>query len=334
MYLHHGLECCLVDVGNARSGEWQTQYGAAFDAALDRELQQSPPDLVVALDPGPQDARRLRRIRSKGVKVAASVSRTGGLDASLCDTSLCDALFCHTNWLARQLRDSGAQAPVVLPPPVPADEVSPQKQEQVCVLFPPPSRENGLYFLLRLAEQLSLADADCPILVMSSATAESAGRNFINAGRAAGFDLSQYENILMADAGSLPGEIWSTAQVFVAPAPGRPPLTLIAESLVNGIPTVFSDRMAGEEALAGMSLSLPLPLDYTAETRAPLSAVAVESWVDAIIQLTTNADVHSAESEKARAAGRTFEPAALADRYAAFFEAVVDGQVTDEPRNE
>jgi cell wall assembly regulator SMI1 len=45
----------------------------------------------------------------------------------------------------------------------------------------------------------------------------------------------------------------------------------------------------------------------------------VEAWVDLIQRLTGDDAFYAAESEKARQAGRAFDPAILAPRYAAFF---------------
>jgi len=239
------------------------------------------------------------------------------------DARLYDSSLCHSEWLASRCAEVIPFRPVVLPPPVPGREVIPESLEPVCVTLIQPSRQNGLYLLLRLAEQLSLTRPDDPILALSSAGAETTGGDLLKAGRAAGFDLGQYKNILVADPAASPVAIWGPTQVFVAPSLSNPPVTLIAEALVNGIPPVVADRAAMPEILNGAGFALPLPLDYTLETRSPLPAAAAETWVDLIQRLTSDDAFYAAESEKARLAARAFDPAVLAPRYAAFFSDVL-----------
>ena len=77
--------------------------------------------------------------------------------------------------------------------------------------------------------------------------------------------------------------------------------------------------LGAPELLGGAGCVLPLPLDYTLETRAVLPTAAVESWVEAVVRLATDDELCGAESARAREAARAFDPAALAPRYAALF---------------
>jgi glycosyltransferase involved in cell wall biosynthesis len=308
-------------VGNCGAGEWETPHSRAFDVALDDELRQFQPHIAVVHGFSPAERKRHARIRSKGTKLVLTISGLPGQEIEEAAASLYDASLCHSEWLAARHAEATPFRPVVLPPPVPARDVIPESREPVCATLIYPSRENGLYLLLRLAEQLSLTRPDDPILTLSSG-AETAGQDLLKLGRAAGFDLGQYKNIMVADPAASPSEIWGPTQVFVAPVLANPPVTLIAEALVNGVPPVVGDRAAIPEILNGAGFALPLPLDYTLETRAPLPGTAVEAWVDLIQRLTGDDAFYAAESEKARQAGRAFDPAILAPRYAAFFSDV------------
>lgn len=323
-YLHGLVPCRLVDVGNCATGEWEAEHGRAFDMALDDELRQFQPQIAVVHGFDAADRKLHERVRAKGARLVLALSgmpRSGiGEQAGWYAASLC-----HSEWMAARWAEETPFRPAVLPPPVPGRDVVPESREPVCVTFIQPSRENGLYLLLRLAEQLSLARPDDPILALSTADAETTGGDLLKAGWAARFDLAQYKNIMVAEASS-PGAVWGPTQVFVAPALADPPVTMIAEALVNGIPPVTGDRALVPEILQGAGFVLPMPLDYTMKTREPLPAAAVEGWVDTIQRLTGDEPFYAAASEKAREAGRAFDPAVLAPRYAAWLSELWSGR--------
>jgi hypothetical protein len=178
------------------------------------------------------------RVRSKGAKLVLSVSSTSREEVAEDTVGLYDACFCHSEWLSA----ASPLRPTFLPPPTPVRDVIPESREPLCVTLIHPSRDNGLYLLLRLAEQLSLNRPEDPILALSSEGAETTGSDLLKMGRTAGFDLGQYKNIMMADPAASPGAIWGPTQVFVAPTLANPPATLIAEALVNGIPPIVGAR--------------------------------------------------------------------------------------------
>jgi glycosyltransferase involved in cell wall biosynthesis len=321
-YGHGSVDCRVVDVGISGIGEWESKWGRVFDLVLDREIQEFQPEVVVVPQGGTSDSKRHQRAKARGAKLFLSVAGTAHR-TSADQSALYDAAICQSCSLAETWSRSTTLKPTVLPPPVPREEVVSDRREPVCVAFPSPTRDSGVFLLLRLAEQLSLADGDRPILVLTSAGAGATGHSLLDAGRMAGFDLGQYENILMADPTARPKDIWAAAQVFVAPALSNPPVTLIAEAMVNGIPPLVGDRVDLGDILGGAGFTLPLPLDYGPETGSPLSAAAVEEWVDAIGKLTSDEGFYAAESEKARIAAKAFDPRMLASRYAAFFEEVM-----------
>ena len=322
IHYSHEVDCRLVDVGMCRPADWEAEHAQAYDVALDSELREFVPEIVVTGAPRSGEIRRFERIKARGHRMVLCLANAnaGAMDAKAL-LSLYSGILCQSHWIARQYPELNA---TVLRPPIPAQDIKPDTREPVCVLFPFPTRENGLYFLVRLAEQLSLADSDCPILVMTAAGAEAAGRNFLAAGRSAGFDLSQYSNIMLADPTAQPQEIWASAQVFVVPGLGNPPVSIISEALVNGIPTILSDRFADEEMLRNC-LTLPLPLDYGPETKVPLPASAVEPWTELILRLTSDAEFYEAEARRAREEAASFDPAVLAPHYDAFFRDVAEG---------
>src|SRR5262249_42012762 len=152
---------------------------------------------------GAADVRRRERARRRGVQSVVSLN-TPGATMPRDSTASFDATFCATEWLAADVQSRGFPRPVVLAPPVPAHEVVAAPREPLCTTLPPPSRNNGLYFLVRLAEQLSLARPDDPVLVLSSVGGTTLGESLIDSSRRAGFDLGQYPNIMVSDPAAAP----------------------------------------------------------------------------------------------------------------------------------
>jgi hypothetical protein len=327
---HHGsLPCRVVDVGRRRLSQWEPIHGHAFDSAFDDELRQFQPDIVLTYPGSPADFKRHARARRRSAAVVLALPdlRYLGFGPEL---SHYDASLCHSAWLAGQYRESTVLRPVTLPPPIPAAEVTPDSHDAACVTFIPPSYENGVLLLLRLAEQLSIDCPDLPILVLSQAGAETTGESLIEVGLSGGIDLRGYENIALSEPAASPKDVWEPTRLLVAPALGSPPTTWIAEALVNGIPPVVSDRCGLAEVLNGAGFALPMPLDYTPESRAPLPLAAVEEWVDLVLRLVTEEAFYAGESEKARRAAHVFQPETLAPRYARFFTAAEAGRPFDE----
>ena len=328
-YRHGQLPCRVIDVGNRRLSQWEAVHGKAFDAAFDDELRQFEPDVVFTYPNSPADFQRHARARRHDARIVVSLVDERCLTAPPDALAVYDAALAHGAWQAERHAESTALRPVVLPPPVPEADVVPEAREPVCVTFIHPSYQHGACLLLRLAQQLSLDRPEQPILVLAPGAAESTGEGLIEAGLAAGFDLRQHENILVSEPARNPREVWALTQVLVAPALAHPPVTQVAEALVNGIPPVVGDRAGMDLALNGAGFVLPLPLDYTEETRTALPLTAVEPWIDLVERLCDDESFYAGESERARRAAAALAPAALAPRYAAFFRSVAEGRRYD-----
>lgn len=320
-YQHEAASCRVIDVGASGTAAWEKEWGHLFDSVLDRELREFQPHIVVVPDEG-VNPKRCARAKAKGAKLVLTVSRVQSVE----ETSLYDAAICQSQWLADNWRGPATLKPAALPPPIPPREVISEQREPLCVTLPFPTIDGGVFLLLRLAEQLSLADAECPILVLTSMGAEATGRGLIEAGRAAGFDLTQYSNIMMADPSAQPKEIWAAAQVFVAPSLAHPPAVLMAEAMTNGVPVIAGDRADVKDIVGCSGFTLPLPIDYGPNTRAPLPAAAIEEWTELIARITRDEAFYAAESEKARKAAEAFNPQSLAPRYSEFFERVAGSE--------
>ncbi len=154
-YRHGAVDCRVIDSGPGGLDD------RLFNWVLDQELRDFQPDIVVVPEGTALEMKRHARAKTKGAKLVLSVAGIKSLHAGE-QLSIYDAAICQSQWLAETWAASAPLKPVALPPPVPREEVIADRREPVCVAFPSPTRDNGLFLLLRLAEQLSLADADLP----------------------------------------------------------------------------------------------------------------------------------------------------------------------------
>jgi len=96
-------------------------------------------------------------------------------------------------------------------------------------------------------------------------------------------------------------------------------MTVVAEALVNRVPPLVSDRGGLAESCNGAGFVLPLPPDLTERTRRPVSAEAVEPWIEPIVKLAFDEPFYQESVERTRRAARIYAREELAPRYVDFF---------------
>ncbi|MEZ5404106.1 MAG: hypothetical protein R2729_30785 [Bryobacteraceae bacterium] len=315
-----GIAHRVVDVGKLRAHEWEAPHGTAFDAALRDEVASFAPDAVLAWPDCP--GRRLRKLGDAGTRVIQVAADSRWLQSPPDVLAEADAILCPTEWMAELYRERCGSVPVTaLAPAVDGGAVVPETAERECLTIVDPSVDGGVFFLLRLCEEIGLRRPDLPVLVVASShAAANTAHAMVKAGLAAGFDLRRHENLLFAEPAPNPKELWAPARVLLAPVLANPPVDLLAEALANGVPPLMGDRGGWPEVDAGRVL--PLPLDYDRSTGRPVAAVDVEPWLEAIEELDDDG-VWAAERERALAQAAAFSPEALAPEYRAFLERVL-----------
>jgi glycosyltransferase involved in cell wall biosynthesis len=222
-----------------------------------------------------------------------------------------------SEFLSGVYRDALGLTSTALPSPLdPAETVAPER-EPIFFTAINPTVEKGVFFLARLAEELAVRRPDLPMLFIES---RGSGGMLVQAGLAGGFDLRRHESLMFAPAVAKPAEIFRGTRVLLVPSVWDEPFGRVAaEALLNGVPPIVSDRGGLPEATNGGGFVQALPPSLTMETRTPVSAAAVESWLETIIRLADDQGFYAAASARARQAGASYQPAVLAPRYAEYF---------------
>jgi len=135
-----------------------------------------------------------------------------------------------------------------------------------------------------------------------------------------GFDLRRHEGIMIAGAVPKPRDIFTNTRALLVPSAWEEPSgRVVAEALVNGVPPLVSDRGGLAESCNGAGFVLPLPSDLTGDTSRPVSAEAVEPWIDVISQIAFDEAFYQDAVEKTKLAARMYAREELAPKYVDFF---------------
>jgi glycosyltransferase involved in cell wall biosynthesis len=188
-----------------------------------------------------------------------------------------------------------------------------------------PSIEKGLYFFVRLAEEIGKRHPEIAMLVIES---RGTAGMVVRAGFQGGFDLRRHPGMMIAGAVPKPRDIFTNTRVLLAPSVWEEPSgRVVAEALVNEVPPLVSDRGGLGESCNGAGFVLPLPAELTTRTRRPVSASAVEPWVETIAKLAFDEPFYQDAVAKTRDAARMYRREELAPRYTDFFMRVLAAPV-------
>lgn len=314
-----GISYRLLDTANAGVLTWQKLYNRQFDLMFDRELDQFGPDLVLTFGGNPEDVRRRRRARRRGVKVVFGLRNFGYLEPG--GLAEVDAILAASQFVAHRYREALGIESTALPLPLEMEDVIAAERQPIFVTMINPSPEKGLMVFARIAEEVARRRPKVALLAIESRG--SAGR-LAGAALAGGFDLRRHENILTSSAVPLPRDIYAGTRVLLAPSVWEEPAgRVVAEALVNGIPPIVSDRGGLAEVANGGGFVVPIPPEVTSQTKTPVDAEVVEPWVDLILRLTDDDAFYQQASQRALEAGQIYRREELAPRYVEFFERVL-----------
>ena len=321
----HGIDYCLLEVGEDAPVLWRSDCQRQFDRLYDETLASWRPDLILTFGGAPDDSARHRRARALGIRQVFAPRGHGYFFREFFEPF--QAALTPSDFLAALYRRNIGLESTALPTPIdPADVlVPPAEREPVFFTAVNPSRPKGAMFLARLAEELGTRRPDIPLLVIESRGTAS---ELVAAGLAGGFDLRRHANLMFSPAVARPRDFLASARALLVPSVfAEPSARVVAEALYNGVPPLVSDRGGILESCLGAGFVLPLPEALTPETCLPVRAEAVASWLETIERLTDDETFFQTASDRAEEAGRAYRPEVLGPRYVAFFEGVLAAPV-------
>lgn len=181
------------------------------------------------------------------------------------------------------------------------------------VTFVNPHLVKGVLVFIRIAEVLSRRRPDIPLLIVE-------GRGKTSLLEQAGLDLSGLRNLHRMEITPDPRHFYSISKLILMPSLWNESFGLIAaESMLNGIPVLASDRGALPETLGNAGFLFSISAQYTPETHTIPSEEEVEAWVETIIRLWDDSQYYDRASQAARQEARRWHPNQLAPIYRDFF---------------
>lgn len=318
-----GVHYELLNTVRKSARDWEQAFGVQFDALLERQLEGFGPQIVFTYGGTPADMRRRKRVRGAGAKIVFGLRNLNYMArGAFADV---DAVLTGSRFVTERYRRQVGIESTPLPLPIDPVEVIAAEHERIFVTYINPSIEKGVFFAARLFEELSIRRPDVPVLVVES---RGTAGMLVAAGAKGGFDLRRHENIMLGKPVAQPAEIYALARMVLVPSAWEEPAGRVAaEALLNGIPPVVGDRGGLAEVCAGGGLVLPLPADYTLQSREPVAKEAAEPWLEALLKLVDDEAHYTEASGRAAAAGQMYRTQMVAPRYCEYFQDVHEGKI-------
>ncbi len=289
---------------------------ATFLALLDRLLVTWRPDLLLTYG-GDEIARWIiDRAADRDTPVVFALHNFSYHDAALfrgVNAVLVPSQFCRRHY--RQVLNLEC---VAIPSPINRDRcLCTESTDRKFVTFVNPQPHKGVFVFARIAAELGRRRPDIPLLVV-----ESRGRaSWLDR---TGLDLRKHPNLHVMANTSDPREIYRVSKTVLMPSLWNESFGRVAaEAMLNGIPTLASNRGALPEVVADGGFLLDVPKRYTPETRVAPAASEVEPWLRTIERLCDEPSFYAEASRRAAAASQRWRPEIIAAEHDAFFRGLL-----------
>jgi len=261
----------------------------------------------------------MRRAQARGATTVFSLHNRGYDDRTL--FTHVDHVFTSSPFLSGLYRRSIDLRSVGIEPPIDWADVEAPEDLRKFVTFVNPQPAKGSMLFARVADMLGSSRPDIPMLIVQSATG-AGGLNAIP-----GLDFKKYPQIMVAPSTPRPADFLALTRILLMPSAvpesfGR----VAAEAMINGIPTLVSDRGALPETVGEAGHVIPLPSWMTEHTQQLPTVEETRPWVDAICELWDDGEAYRGASEIARrVAERRYSEEVMRRRYLEYFASVEAG---------
>ena len=277
-----GIRFEILKIKDQQKHSWAHLIGKRYDACFRTHLKNLRPDWLISF--GDEDHDRQRRMWAKqaGARCLFSLHNASYVETPPPDV---DLFLAPSKFLAETYRrDWGEPQNIIsLPTPIVRDAVRAQTHDPVFCTFVNPHPTKGLYFMLKLIDELARQRPDIPVLVVGSRASE---KDLVIAGKLAGLDLAQHESLFCAPAWADVRGLWQVTRILLMPSVWAEPASrLPLEAALNDIPCIVSDRGGLPEQVPPSSVH-SLPAWMTPETTRLPTAMEVEPWLRRICELT------------------------------------------------
>ncbi len=317
-YLHKGVKCEVMDTGRLPLREFDFPHGLQFNRLLTQALDEFKPEVVLTFGGTPPEQTRREICRQHGAAVVFALANHSYQHPLAFDQV--DAVLAPSEFLRERYRASIGLESTVIPPMIDGEDVIAAAKDPRAFTFVNPTPNEGVYFFVRLAEQLAERRPDIAVRVIE---ARGSGDHARLAASHGGFDIKAKGTVRIDSVRYRPSRIFEAAKAILMPLAWDEPWgRLGVEAQLNGVPVLAGERGGVREALGDGATYLPLPEGYGPDTVIPVDVQAVEPWIDAVVRLADDPAHLAAEQARSAEAGKRYDAESVAGRYAEFFAGV------------
>ncbi len=307
----NGVPITALDRPLRRNTPTDPVEAAEFLSLYDATLKRFRPDVVITYGGDALTMEILARARRSMIKSVFYLHNFGYPSPE--PFVNVDAILVPSEFSAEHHRRVLRRECVAIPYLVDAHRVRADRTSSGYVTFVNPSFEKGLFWFVRIADELGRRRPDIPLLVVESRASES---TLVGCG----IDLRPHGNVFLMGQTSDPRDFWRETRICLMPSLWWESQGLVAvEAMINGIPVIASDRGALPETLGNAGITLPIPDRITPATRILPTAEEVTPWVDAVIRLWDDAAFYKDHQRRAFQEAERWSPEVLEPRYVQFF---------------
>ena len=276
-------------------------------------LREFRPDLVLTYGSHPVLIAALHDARASGAVTMRTVRAYGYEHCAWFEYT--DRVLTNSPHVTRHYREQIGLDSTPLPSPIVWSDVLGRADARRFVTFVNPSLHKGAALFARLADMLGRARPDIPILVVQSGVAA------VRLGAVEGLDLTRYPQIVVRPPISDARDLYGLTRLLLVPSVFHEPFGRVAaEAMINGIPSLVSDRGALPETVGDGGIVLPLPAWMEPGGRRVPDAEEVTPWFEAVTRLWDDTAEYQRVATAARAtAHRLYDETSLHRSHAAFF---------------
>ncbi|MGQ0627646.1 MAG: glycosyltransferase [Phycisphaerales bacterium] len=316
-----GVACAALDTGTLGLRDWDVAHGAQFNRLLEDELTRTAPEIVLTFGGSPPDLLRRELCRLAGAAVVFGLRNLAYLHPLAFEHV--DSVLSVSAFIQRTYRESIGLESTAIPPVIDPAEIVPEHHEPRYFTFVNPTPAKGVFFMLRLLDELAARRPDIPLRVVEG---RASAAHFAKAANMCGLDLRFMKNLTLSPTFASPREVFAKTKAVLMPSAEPEPFGRVAaEALACGVPPLVGDRGGLPEAAAGGGVVLPLPASFTKDSRTAPLAADVQPWIDAIVRLHDDPRAYAEACARARSAAGTFAPGAIGPRLVEYFDGVRRG---------
>ncbi len=276
-------------------------YGEAkqYEALLDQLLREFAPDQLIACNGHPMIQRAMAMARERGVTTVFAVRGFGYYERRYFEHT--DHVLTCSQYLTDLYREKVGLISTPIEPPIEWSKVIAPVDSRAFVTFVHPAPHKGLLLFARLADMLGSRRPDVPILVVQS------GQSGGSLNGIPGIDFSKYPQIMAAPPVPVPADYFALTRILLVPSVWAEPFGRVAaEAMINGIPSLVSDRgslphvIGGDFSAGGGGRVLPLPDWLTFQSVQLPSEDEVQPWFDAVCTLWDDPRLYEQMATRAR----------------------------------